>query len=82
MIIKCPNCGEAVPVNGLGRKPLNITVKNICDALRDSLTVTEAAKVMGGCSRAYIYKTLKAQGMSPKSFTKGGHSVKELGGKG
>ena len=73
--ITCPHCGKKVVLaqrNGLGRKPLNIGVKDICDALRDSYTVTQAAKKLD-CSRAYLYKTLKEQGKSPKTFTKGSH---------
>lgn len=65
MIVQCPNCGKPVAVNGLGRKPLNIGVKNICDALRVSRSVTLAAEKLG-CSRAYIYKMLKAQDLSPR----------------
>lgn len=62
MKVQCPNCGKQVVVDGLGRKRLNIDVKNICDALCDGSTVTETAKKWG-CSRGYIYKVLKACGM-------------------
>jgi len=72
----CPKCQTQIPItHKIGRKPLNIGVKNICDALRDSYTVTQAAKKLD-CSRAYLYKTLKEQGKSPKTFTKGGGTEK------
>ena len=66
--ITCPNCGSKVPIakmNRLGRKPLNIDVKNICDTLADSSTVGRAADLLG-CSRGYIYKVLKSVGLSPR----------------
>ena len=69
MIVQCPNCGKQVVVDGLGRKRLNIDVKNVCDTLRDSSTVAEAAKKLG-CSRAYIYKIQKDKGISLKKFSK------------
>lgn len=34
MKVQCPNCGEFVPVKGIGRKPLNIPLKNVCDAIQ------------------------------------------------
>jgi hypothetical protein len=63
MIVQCPNCGKPVSVNGLGRKPLNIGVKNICDTLQDCKSIALAAEKLG-CSRAYIYKVLKCEGLS------------------
>jgi hypothetical protein len=82
VIVECPNCGEGVVVNGLGRKPLNVAVKNVCDALRDSTTVSGAASKLG-CSRGYIYKVLAEHGMKPKDviargdLSEGVHSVKD-----
>lgn len=70
MKVRCPHCGKSMVVGGLGRKPLNIGVENVCDALRDSSTVTEAVAALH-CSRAYIYKILKEHGMSAKALTKG-----------
>ena len=67
MIIRCPNCGERVVLNGLGRRPLNLNVKNVCDALRDCHDIALAAERLG-CSRGYIYKVLKKQGKSPRDF--------------
>lgn len=60
MIIQCPNCGEKVVVNGLGRKPLNIPLKNVYEALRTHGSVTAAANELG-CSQTYIFKVLKAK---------------------
>ena len=76
MIVQCPHCGKSVVVNGLGRKPLCLGVKKICDALGDSSTVRQAAEKLG-CSRGYIYRVLKGHGMSPKALTEGSHSVKD-----
>jgi len=44
-------------VNGLGRKKLDVPVKNICDALAKYSSITQTAKSLG-CSREYIYKVL------------------------
>jgi len=59
MIITCPHCGKSVVVKGLGQKPLNIPLKNVYDALQASGNVSAAAHSLG-CSRAYVYKVLKA----------------------
>ena len=59
MIIQCPHCGEKVVVNGLGRKPLNIPLKNVCEALRAHGSVAAAANELH-CSQGYIFKVLKA----------------------
>jgi hypothetical protein len=58
MIIKCPHCGKPVPVKGIGRKPLGIPVKIVCDTVQAHSTVSAAALELG-CSRGYIYKILK-----------------------
>ena len=63
--MQCPNCGKPVVVNGLGRKPLGIGVKNVCDALRDCRGIAQAAQKLN-CSRAYIYKVLIRQGLTLK----------------
>ena len=49
----------------IGRKLLNISVNKVCDALQGHSTVLEAALELG-CSRGYIYKTLKAAGLTVK----------------
>ena len=69
MIILCPYCGQTVVVNGLGRKPLNIPLKNVCEALRAHSSVVEAANELG-CSQGYIFKVLKANGLQLKDVVK------------
>ena len=61
----CPKCGEKVVLNGLGRKCLGISVKNIYDALHACQNVELAARELG-CSRGYIYQELKKKGLKPK----------------
>ena len=70
MIIQCPNCGEKVVVSGLGRKPLNIPLKNVRECLREYRSVATAAQELG-CSQAYIFKLLKANGLKVKDVFKG-----------
>lgn len=69
MIIRCPHCGKPVAVNRMGRKPLDITVKKVCDALEAHSTVSGAALELG-CSRGYIYKTLKGAGLTVEEARK------------
>ena len=64
MIVNCPHCGEPVVVNGLGRKRLNIPLKNICEALCSYGNVAAVARELH-CSEGYIFNTLKAQGLKP-----------------
>jgi len=71
MIVPCPNCGEKVVVKGLGRKPLNIPLKNVCECLRKHGSVAAAANKLG-CSQGYIFKVLKANGLKLKDIFKGG----------
>jgi len=65
MIIQCPNCGEKVAVNGLGRKSLNIPLKNVYKCLRSHCSVAGAARELE-CSQGYIFKVLKANGLGLK----------------
>lgn len=65
MEIQCPHCGKPVPVNGTGRKPLNIPVIKVCGALQAHSTVLAAALELG-CSRGYLYKTLNSAGLTVK----------------
>ena len=69
MKVQCPNCGETVAVKGLGRKPLNIPLKNICDAIKAHRSVAGAAQELC-CSPAYIFGVLKTQGMKLKDVIK------------
>ncbi len=71
MIVQCPHCGGTVAVNGIGRKPFNMSVTKVCDALRLHRSVLAAANELG-CSRAYIYKVLKAGGLTVQDFIKRG----------
>ncbi len=70
MKLQCRHCGKSVVVNGIGRKPLNIAVNNVYDALRLHCSVPVAANELG-CSRAYIYRVLKDNGMKLKDVFKG-----------
>ena len=70
MIVYCPNCGKSVAVNSLGRKAFNMPVTKVCDALRLHRSAQAAAKELG-CSRAYIYKVLKAAGLTLAKVIKG-----------
>jgi len=65
MIVQCPNCGKPVMVNGLGRKPLNIPLKNVCEALQAHRNVVVAAQELN-CSQGYIFNVLKANGLKLK----------------
>jgi len=61
VIVECPHRGRPVVVNGFGRRPLNIPVTKVYDALHRHHSVTAAARELG-CSRGYIYKILKDSG--------------------
>ena len=63
MLIRCPHCGQSFVVNGLGRKAFNMPVTKVCDALRLHHSVLTAASELG-CSRAYVYKVLKHNGLT------------------
>ncbi|MFC1902601.1 hypothetical protein ACFLX4_00830 [Chloroflexota bacterium] len=71
MIVKCPHCGKEVAVNGLGRKPLNIPLKNVLESLRAYRGVTAAAEDLG-CSPSYIFGVLKKNGLKLKEVIKKG----------
>ena len=75
MIIQCPKCGGKVVVKGLGRKPLNIPLKNVYEALQAHSSVAAAANKLG-CSQAYIFKVLKADGLKLKDVFKGRNTEK------
>ena len=69
MNVNCPHCGNSVAIKGIGRRPLNIAVNNVYDALRLHRSVPTAANELG-CSRAYIYKVLKADGLTSADVIK------------
>ena len=69
MIIPCPHCGKPIAVNGLGRKPLNIPLKNICEVLQVHGNVAAATQELN-CSQGYIFKVLKDNGLKLKDVVK------------
>jgi len=69
MIVQCPHCGESVVVSGLGRKPLNITLKNVCEALQAHHNIVAAANELN-CSQGYIFGVLKANRLKLKDVVK------------
>jgi molybdenum-dependent DNA-binding transcriptional regulator ModE len=68
MKVLCPYCGQSVTIKGLGRKPSEIGVKNILDALISTRSIAEAAKQLK-CSRGHIYGILKANGLIAKKLS-------------
>ena len=62
MKVECPHCGKPVVINGLGRKPLNIPLKNVCEALRTYRNIGTAAQQLS-CSQGYIFNALKSKGL-------------------
>ncbi len=70
MIVQCSHCGKSVVVKGLGRKPLNIPLKNVYESLRAHRSVLAAAKELN-CSQAYIFGVLKALGLTVKDVIEG-----------
>jgi len=69
-VITCPHCGKVAVTLGIGRAATNIVVTDICDALRLCRSVPSAAEKLG-CSRALVYKVLKANGLTPADVIKG-----------
>ena len=60
MIIQCPNCGEKVVVNGLGRKPLNIPLKNVYECLKKYRSVAATANELG-CKSGIHFQGFESQ---------------------
>ncbi len=69
MKVQCQHCGQSVVVNGLGRKPLNIPLKNVCESLQAHHSVAAAARELN-CSQGYIFSVLKANGLRLKDVVK------------
>jgi len=69
-VITCPHCGKVAATIGIGRKPFDMPVTKVCDALRLHRSVPMAASELD-VSRAYIYKVLKAEGLTPAGIVKG-----------
>ena len=77
MIVECPYCGRKITVNGLGRKRLNIPLKNVCECLQVHRNVVMAAQELN-CSQGYIFGVLKANGLKLKAVIRGkGLATKE-----
>ncbi|MBM4461759.1 MAG: hypothetical protein FJ012_00290 [Chloroflexi bacterium] len=76
MNVQCPHCGKTVVVSGLGRKRLDVPVKNILDKLRKCGSVTVAAQELG-CSRGYIYSILKTHRLRLRDVIKRDKKVKQ-----
>ena len=70
MIVLCPHCGKQVEVNGLGRKRLNIPLKNVCESLQSHRSVVAAANKLN-CSQGYIFGVLKGSGLKVKDVIEG-----------
>ena len=68
MIVQCPHCGKSVVVNGLGRKRLNIPLKNVCESLQVHGSVAAVANELN-CSQGYIFGVLKANGLKLSDVT-------------
>ncbi len=73
MIVECPNCGKPVTVSGIGRKRLNIPLKNVLECLRAQRSVSLAAGELG-CSPAHIFGVLKASGLKLKDVIERGRN--------
>ena len=70
MIVQCPHCGKPVSVNGLGRKRLDIPLKNVLESLQAYRDVTAMARDLG-CSPSYIFGVLKKNGLKLNAVIKG-----------
>ena len=68
MLIQCPYCGKPIVISGLGRKRLNIPLKNVLESLKAHRNVMVAATELG-CSEAYIFGVLKANGLKLKDLS-------------
>jgi hypothetical protein len=71
MKVICPHCGNQVVVNGLGRKPLNIPLKNVLESLQVYCNVKATAEELG-CSQSYIFGVLKNNNLRLKDLLKKG----------
>jgi hypothetical protein len=70
MKVICPHCGKTVVIDGLGRKPLNIPLKNIFKALKNNCTAAAAGQELG-CSEAHIFGILRANNLKLKDVREG-----------
>ncbi len=70
MKVQCPHCGKSVVVNGLGRKPLSIPLKNVCESLQTHGSVLGVANDLN-CSEGYIFGVLKSNGLKLENVISG-----------
>ena len=77
MLVQCPHCGAQVMLDGFGRRPLDIAVTKLYDALHHHRSIESAANELG-CSRAYIYKVLKANGLTTQDVITGKYEYSSL----
>ena len=68
-MVICPYCGKVAATLLLGRPASNVVVTEVCDVLRLCRSVPLTAEKLG-CSRALIYKILKAEGLIAKDIIK------------
>ena len=65
MKVVCKHCGQTTEVKGLGRKRLDIPLKNVCESLQTHRSVAATAQELN-CSQGYIFGVLKANGLRLK----------------
>jgi hypothetical protein len=70
MKVICPHCGKTVVIDGLGRKPLNIGLEKIIEALRRHCSAEAAGQELG-CSEGHIFGILKEHGLKLKDVREG-----------
>jgi hypothetical protein len=76
MRVQCPNCGEMVEIDGLGRKPLDIPLTNILEALLEHGSVKDAAEELH-CSEGYIFGALKANQLKLREIIERAGEIEE-----
>lgn len=62
MKIICPKCGKVIDVPGLGRRRLQVSVRNILDCVKATNTAL-AASQRAGVSKSYLFAVLKRQNL-------------------
>ncbi len=70
MIVQCTHSGKSVVVGGLGCRPLDISLKNVCETLQTCRSVAAAANELN-CSQGYIFNALKSHGLKSRDVIEG-----------
>ena len=70
MLVKCEHCGHTLTVGGLGRKRLNLPLKNVYKAIRDTSTGAAAGRLLC-CSESYVFMILRRQNLKIKDIRDG-----------